>query len=504
MSRVEAVNQRYADSVALLASGVEIVVVADDLGARLDGAVRRLVGLVGPDGSGYLEALLGASKALRWCLLTQPQPAGSNPTLRHRSQDVRQQAHRLKGAVREDDLIEELAELAAKLAEWDSPVGTELLRSINEVGRESSLVVAASGPAASGISAWLAAEGISVATLGELEREVARREQAYAVGPPRFFRPSLFTAPVTREVTFLVPSWFGDRSLPRSALFPYAEGAIRVSSRHFTVGEIPLSETEGSAASLDEAELLPHPSWSTSQASDREPGADEVKARKVLLCGNLAIWLDDGDRIRSLDPSQPAGERVTYAEVTAVRPGTVLLLRQGVTERGALYDSAIKRLPQGEDIAAAQAAWKSALANRIREQGNRRVVGDLRTLGVKAADQARAWTDPNLIRPHYDRDFEILLTWLGMPLQPFFGYASILRKSLYHVSAEIGRHLEEAVSVTDLSPLDSAGYLSLDIEGDGFRGLLATRVLAISPFSEVIQRHDARVPFDDNGGQWLE
>jgi hypothetical protein len=504
MSRIEALNQRYADSAGLIKSGVEILAVADAPGARFDAALRRLVGLMGVEGGGYVEELLGASKALRWCLVTQPQPADLNPTLRQRSQEVSQQAHRLRGAVRDEGLIDELAAAAEELATWDSLVGTELLRSVQEVGGDSSLVVAASGPAASGLSAWLADEGVSVVTMGELEREASGCEQAYAVGAPRFFRPSLFTAPVTREVSFLVPSWFGDRSLPRSPLAPYAEGAIRVPTRHFNIGEVSPVDPEASAAALDEADLLPHPSWGATQGSDREPGADEVKARKVLLCGNLAIWLDDGDRIRSLDPAQPPGERVTYTDVAAVRPGTVLLLRQGVTERGALYDSAVERLPQGGQIAATQAAWKSELANRIRDRGNRRVVEDLRSLGVKAADQARAWTDPNLIRPHYDRDFETLLTWLGMPIQPAFGYASILRKSLYHVSAEIGRQLEDAVSLTDLSPLDSAGYLSLDINGDGFRGLLATRVLAMSPFAEVIQRHDARVPFEDNGGQWLE
>ena len=75
---------------------------------------------------------------------------------------------------------------------------------------------------------------------------------------------------------------------------------------------------------------------------------------------------------------------------------------------------------------------------------------------------------------------------------------------LYQVSAEIGRQLEAAVSAADLSALETTGNLSLDVKTEGFRGILATRVLAISPYSEIVSRHDARVPFEDRSGQWLE
>jgi len=75
---------------------------------------------------------------------------------------------------------------------------------------------------------------------------------------------------------------------------------------------------------------------------------------------------------------------------------------------------------------------------------------------------------------------------------------------LYQASAEIGRQLEKAVSAADLTELESTGHLSLDVPTEGFRGILATRVVAISPYSEIVSRHDARVPFEDRSGQWLE
>jgi len=71
-------------------------------------------------------------------------------------------------------------------------------------------------------------------------------------------------------------------------------------------------------------------------------------------------------------------------------------------------------------------------------------------------------------------------------------------------AAELREQLETAVSAADLSVLERDGYLSLDVKADGFRGVLATRVLAISPFMAIVPRHDVRVPFTDRSGQWLE
>lgn len=504
MSRVDALNQRYAASASLARNGIEIVAVGDPAGARFNIAVRRLMVLVKDEGGPFLDDLVGAAKALRWRQVTQPQSTVFNPNLRHLASEVAKHVGRLRGAISDQALLDELAFSANVLANTDSEVGSALLRSIDEVGADTCVVVAASRPAAAGLESWLRDHGVLVLTAGELEREQPKREQAYVIGPPRFYRSSLVTAPVTEAVSFLVPAWFGDRNVPRSAIAPYAEGAIRVEARVFVEGDTSEPVFDLPDDSEDEDEYLPQPVWGNRRDSDRGPTSEEVEARRLLLSGNLAMWLDDGDRIRSLDPDQPAGERVTYTDVPAVRPGTYLLLRQGETERSALYQAAIARLTRGDAVDHAQVAWKHLLAERIHEVGYEQVARQLRDAGVKTADRARAWTDPNLIRPASDQDFERLLRWLGIPVQPTFGYATVLRKTLYQVSAEIGKQLEAAVSAADLSELDAAGHLSLDIKTEGFRGILATRVLAVSPFTEIVPRHDARVPFEDRGGQWLE
>jgi hypothetical protein len=502
MSRVDALNQRYAASASLAREGVEIVAIGDPAGARFNVAVRRLMGLAREQTGAYLEDLVGAAKALRWRQITQPQPAAFNPSRQHLATEVIKHARRLHGAIGDQSLLDEVMASASALAEADPEVGSALLSSIDEVGADACVVVAASRAAATGLEPWLRDHGVLVLTAGDLEREQPERDQAYVVGPPRFFRSSLVTAPVTGAVSFLLPAWFGDRTIPLSAIASYAEGAIRIETRVFVEGDTsePVVDLPGD----DEDEYLPQPVWGRRRDDDREPTSEEVEARKLLLSGNLAMWLDDGDRIRSLDPDQPCGERVIYTDVSAVQPGTYLLLRQGATERSALYQAAIAGLPRGDAVDRSQAAWKQLLAERIHEAGYRRLVQQLRDAGVKTADRARAWTDPNLIRPVNDQDFETLLQWLGIPVQPAFGYATMLRRTLYQVSAEIGKQLEGAISAAELSELDVTGHLSLDIKTEGFRGILATRVLAVSPFSEVVSRHDARVPFEDRSGQWLE
>ena len=47
-------------------------------------------------------------------------------------------------------------------------------------------------------------------------------------------------------------------------------------------------------------------------------------------------------------------------------------------------------------------------------------------------------------------------------------------------------------------------YIRLDLDMPGFRGIIATRVLAVSPETTVVARHEARLPFADRSAKWLE
>lgn len=504
MSRIDALNRRYAASASLVNYGVEILAVGDPVGARLNAAARQLMIAVREDGPGLWDDLEGAVKSLRWRLATHPQPIEFNPALKDGTAEVIRQARRLRNAVADDSLLEELSEAAAQVSASDPVLGAVLLRSINEVGPLDCVVVAASTAARAAMSDWLETSGVKVFTASELEHAATDVEQSYVVGPPRFFRSGLVTAPVTGALSFVMPAWFRDRGIPSSAIAPYADGAIHIQSRVFTEGDLtePESPTEDETV---EEDYLPRPVWGSRQSPDREPSSEEVEARKVLLSGGFALWLDDGERIRTVDPRQPVGERVTYTDVPSVHSGTYLLLRHGQTEHRALYDAALSRLGDRRvGIEESQQAWKQKLQARLDYLGRRAVARELSGRGVKTVDRAHAWASPNLVRPHSDHDFEQLLQWLTVPIQPSLGNATLLRRAIYQVSAEIREQLETAISAANMNVLERDGHLSLDAEGAGFRGIFATRVLAVSPHTEIVSRYDARVPFVDRSGQWLE
>jgi len=505
MTRVGLLNRRYAASAALQRDGVEIVAIGDPLGARFNTAARTLMLTAREDGPGLWDDLVGAVRALRWRLLTQPQPIALNPALTDGAEEVLRRVRLLRGAVQDESLLDEIASAAVGVSSCDPELGQLLLRSIDEVGVSECVVIASNARASEALGGWLGDKGIEVLTPGALERTQPQVEQAYVVGPPRFFRSSLVTAPLTNSLSFLIPAWFGDRQIPRSAISAYAEGAMRIEARVFTEGDTAEPEAVIAGPVIAEEDFLPQPLWSPRQALDREPGSDEVEAHKLLLSGGQAMWLDDGERIRAVDLLQPHGERVVHIPVSSVRVGTYLLLRQGETEHHALHIAALARLASlGPAVEASQQSWKKRLQQRLSQHGQAAVVNALRGEGVKTAERARAWTDPTLVRPHSDQDFERLLAWLDLPIQPHFGNATLLRRAIYQASAEVRVQLESAVSAADVSVLERDGSLGLDLTQEGFRGMLATRVIAISPHADIVPRRDARVPFEDRSGQWLE
>ncbi len=109
-----------------------------------------------------------------------------------------------------------------------------------------------------------------------------------------------------------------------------------------------------------------------------------------------------------------------------------------------------------------------------------------------------------MIRPQSDKDFVLLLGWLGVPVQSCFGHASILRQEVHRATRDLRALLESAADVSDIRELERAGHMTLDLDEPGYRGMIATKVVAIAPFTELITRSRARVLFEDEGAQWLE
>ena len=504
MSRVHDVARRYAAAASMIHHGAAIFAVSDPAGAQLNAAIRRTLFVLGDERSEVWNDVLQTATVLRWRRMVQPQP------MRFQKQqplidDIVWQAKRLRNLVNDGALLDLLAEAAVAVGETDSPLGSVLLESIKEVGPEACIVVAGNGAARAGLASWLDEVGATVLVPSELDNVSGVIEISYVVAPPMFMPPSVVTAPTTPEITFVMPTWFSNRSVPSSTLGVHAEAQIVVKTTVHQVGDA----TEPDTVIVDDEEFsdvyFPQPVWGKRSSGDREPTSDEVEARKILLAGGQGLWLDDGDRIRSLDPRQPEDARVAYEAVSGVVPGTYLVLREGETERGAMYAQAISTLgAKADDIVTTQARWKQRLEKRLAQVGTRRAAEELERLGVRSSGQVRAWTEPRLICPQRDADFALLLGWLHEPSQPTYANAITLRKAVYKASADLRKELEAAVGRADLRALERDGILRLDLPREGCRGMVVVRVLAKAPFTEIVSRHQVRVPFTEGSAQWLE
>lgn len=505
MSRIHDVVALYSASRAVAEGGVSLFAVGDPAGAHLNAVIRRALRTLGEERGDVWTNLLQAANALRWRRMTQPQPSAFQPVQGQIVEALQRETERLRGVVGDELLLDELEAAARTVAQTDSPVGTVLLESILEVGAEGCVVVACNGSARVGLRSWLEGYGVVVLIPSELRDLKVDTEQGYVVAPPAFVPSSIVMAPATREITFVVPAWFGNRSVHSSVLGPHSEGRISIDVTVHELGDTtePAGATAGDTGIEDT--YVPQPIWSGRVSADREPGTGEVEAWKVLLGGGLALWLDDGERIRSLEPRQPKGDRVEYSAVSDVVPGTYLVLREGETERGVMYEQARRSLgPRADGVLISQDRWKKALQDRLKELGAKQAATELSARGVRSARQVRAWADPRLICPQRDADFAVLLDWLGEPLQPAYANAMTLRHAVYKASAELRRELEAAVGRADLAALEQDGFLRLDIPREGFHGMIVTRVLARSPYTEIVPRTQIRVPIVDRSVQWLD
>src|SRR5205085_1047682 len=111
-----------------------------------------------------------------------------------------------------------------------------------------------------------------------------------------------------------------------------------------------------------------------------------------------------------------------------------------------------------------QAAWKGALQDRLERLGRTTVIRQLAEAGVRRLDRVPAWTEPLLARPRSNLDFERLLQWLGVSIQPTYDLATKLRSLRIRASNDVGDQLEAAVASADMSRLERVGYLRLALD----------------------------------------
>lgn len=503
-------NALYAAAASIARPGamVETVSISDPEGSRFNASLQELSVAVQDGDPAHWNELLMVARQFRWRRVTEPYPAryghGREELVSALCGLARQRKVVAGEATRR--ILDELSESAVAVAgNDDHPAGGVLLQSIEEVGASECSVILVSPRAAEGARYWFHELGLAAAIAdrhGLVELTV--RDQAYFIGTPRLFGSPALTAPRAYSLAFLFPSWVWDQELPQSEFSRVASGGILPRAKRHRVGTcVPAAPR----SIPKEDQLIPAPLW-TRPSGDRKAADDddEVIARRVLLAGGRAMWLDqDGGWIRTLDPVRPAGERVHMHDEQAISPGMFLVLREGETESEVLYVRALDGLgPAAASVASAQNEWKDALRGRFRDLGRRQVINQLHKRGVRVARRAPFWTARTVVRPQSNADFTLLLEWLGLPPHQYVDHANQLRKARSQVAADVREALEEALDRADLARLQREGHIRLKLALDGFAAIIATRVLAISPYEELVPRRSVRIPVEDRSAQWLE
>lgn len=519
-TRIKNLTKRYEDIASVLQCGVEVQLPNDPAGYRYSQAVRTVIRTAEDDDPEVWADVVGAAKSLRWKLLLHPEP--ESPLITAGIESLDEQVERIRPNVADQAALKEVLDAAVELLGEPPAIGEYLQQAVEDFTAEDCLVVAGNRRAAEGISTWLTPLGARVFTSGDLRRQAPAATTALLVGPPRFFHSSMVTAPMTPEVTFIVPNWFGDRNLPTTSLSEYAENPIQITVRETGVPRpkpLPVHVQESEEPLLeqpDETQLEPTITWKEPQDRGRTPRPDEVRARKILLSGGYSVWVDDGDRIRSLDPYQPAGENVVYLAVDAfrdlgeeqlARTEIYLLLRStGTSQHSYLHERARSSL--GTDLSLVQTTqkeWKDRLRQRIDSWREEHVIRSLEDKGVQAAGEAVEWTGEGFTRPLRNDDFRLLLEWLGFPPDGAeYVNATRLRSAFRSESQKVQTQIGKSITCDDLERLKQDGHITLPSPASGEPGLTAARVLAVSPHDEIKQRHEVRVLRPDNAGRWLQ
>ena len=166
-----------------------------------------------------------------------------------------------------------------------------------------------------------------------------------------------------------------------------------------------------------------------------------------------------------------------------LQPGDYLVACVDRSESQALRERAAKDM--GDDFqryVASQIYWKGLLKEKIKQLGIGRVEAELKVAGVEKFSRARNWVEEEHIDPLLNRDFEVLLHWLGL------GKAEAkltveLAKSMDGARIQAGRNAGKAIAQSldeqELMALEKGLILEVTLEDHGDATYLLAPVIGV-------------------------
>jgi len=503
MNRIQFLTSSYEALERMLRSqsAIRFRLLEDTEGAEFNQAVNHFVSEVREINDDTVKTVVSMAKCLRWRRFMQPQPVASDWKSRELCEQLEQRCEVVRKVVANGVALDQLLSSAQRLLDEDSAVVKEL-RLLDSEDDGDYLLVVRDRSTATLIQSWLEDQNLQVSAAQDIRSEQHWFDFVHVLGFPRAFDPSIFSSPVGDDVDYVFPSWIHCRSLPESSLMGLVENPLSMTVHNSEILNSTIRTTEGEP---DDglSWYLPEPVWSVPPHDRSCCSSDLVDARQIYLSGGWETWLDDGERVRTLEIDKITGVRVSNLAPEEVTVGSYLLLREHESERGLLKRLAQSRIPRAEETISEQRFWKERLLARIKQIGVERVRRELRNLGVGAYRQVDTWSDMELIRPKSDNDFLSLLDWLDIPREPTFQDVRTLQSEVRRISHEITAELENQASRVNPEELERQGHMHFKVSTDGVRSMVATRVMAIRSSVQKVPKSFTRTLRKNDCDWWI-
>lgn len=325
-------------------------------------------------------------------------------------------------------------------------------------------------------------------------------DRAVVVGISAWYPDELFTAPRCRDLTLVHHQWLRDRKQVEGVFTGIGAEGLQVTMPPQNETRVRLEEIQSPVESVDWSVIEPV----GGKPHDSDP-SDDVPAHLVLLAGGYGFYLGhDADSIRGLDPACTDNQWIRQMPATELGPDSVVILREGVSERETLRPRISVILGEGEAVVRNhQAEWKEILAARLEIDGIEILRRALRRPGL-TWQYARHWAGSTSISPRQPT-FTRLLEYLDVPdVAGCLDSAKRLYSAHHMAGKQLARELEKLVDAGVVKRLNTEHSVTLAAE-KGIGSVRATlfKVVAVSPEFTIVPAAALRTAMKMKGTAWL-
>lgn len=345
----------------------------------------------------------------------------------------------------------------------------------------------------------------SILTPSQLRTNICY-QRLVVIGAKRWFPNYIFTAPRTYKIDILQYSWIKDKWQPKPVFIASPDNVIQSNTVYLPIHNIEEINTKNTDIAQEDylhpEEIIPPSiSWKEvakqlATSSSSIGNEESIEARLFLLEGEIAVFLDANTKALVIDLVDDGESQVKRELVTDIESGMFIILR---TSGGGDYIIPLANHILGEKaqrFRELQELWKNRLKKQVSSSSLSDVSRKLVNLGSKLAkheQNIRNWMSSRNIKPKNEKDFNAILTFVGLAdrLEEVHEAAEEISRAHYQAGKHIRQLLLHKVHTSNLQKLEQVGKINFELsEADGgsmsaFRVIDIHREVMILPSSKI-------------------